>query len=111
METNNHQIANECTSDDDGNPACNNWIIKHEILDGVWSTYLEACDECRKEMGEIHYEEMEEENEVLLDDNETLMRKKAEAAERVEQWKSKVFIMYVKRQNLLMNKFIRDIGL
>ena len=106
METNNLQIVNECTSDDDGNPACNNWVIKHENLNGIWSTYLEACDDCRKEMGEIHIEELEEDNENLLDVNETAMEEAAEAAERVEHCKAKVVLMYVKRQNLLMNKFM-----
>ena len=111
METNNHQTVNECTSDDDGNPACNNWTIKHEVHDGVWITYLEACDECREEMGVIHNEEMEEDNKNLIAEREVLMRNNAEAAERVEQMKREVFIMYVKRQNLLMSRFIREIGL
>ena len=75
--------ANDCTSDDDGNPVCNNWTIMNEVIDGVMVTYLEPCDECTREMGDIHNEEVEEENnKELVDKREVLMRDNAEAAER-----------------------------
>ena len=111
MDINMLQVVNECTSDDDGNPVCNNWTIMQEVLDGARVTYLEACDKCRQEMGDIHNEEIEEDNKNLIAEREVLMRNNAEAAERVEQMKREVFIMYVKRQNLLMSRFIREIGL
>ena len=83
MDTTMQEEVNECTSDDDGNPVCNNWTIMNEVIDGVMVTYLEPCDECTREMGDIHNEEVEEENnKELVDEREVLMRDNAEAAER-----------------------------
>ena len=111
MDNNMQQVVYECTSDDDGNPICNNWSIKQEVIDEALVTYLEACDECTFEMGDIHNEEIEEDNNNLIAEGVILRRNNAEAAERVERMKRELFIMYVKRQNLLMTRFIREIGL
>ena len=62
---------NDCTSDNEGYPVCNDWVVKHEIIDGKYNVYYDACNDCKTEMGEIHMEELEEENERLVDIRET----------------------------------------
>ncbi len=58
-------IQNECTSDEEGVPVCNNKQRFFETIDGIRTERSEVCQDCKLDLADIGYENLCEENNLL----------------------------------------------